>query len=84
MSMLSRWSERSAGGLQRVVSPSFGEVLRRGKGSGRSGNHNADAWAVLVGASDGDGPSRVVDLPASVCAAFGAPTEHLSGEPFVR
>jgi predicted AlkP superfamily phosphohydrolase/phosphomutase len=82
--LIVRWSERPASGLHRVVSPSFGEVLRRGKGSGRSGNHNAEAWAVLVGGSDGGAPSRVVDLPASVCAAFGAPTDHLSGEPFAR
>jgi predicted AlkP superfamily phosphohydrolase/phosphomutase len=86
--LIVRWSERPATGLDRIVSPAFGEIRRRGKGSGRSGNHNADAWALVVGGAehqrDGSGPKRVVDLPASVCAAFGAPTEHLSGEPFAR
>jgi predicted AlkP superfamily phosphohydrolase/phosphomutase len=82
--LLVRWSERPAAGLDRVASPAFGEVRRRGRGSGRSGNHNADAWALLVGReTDGRTPARVVDLPASVCAAFGAPTGHLSGDPFL-
>jgi predicted AlkP superfamily phosphohydrolase/phosphomutase len=85
--LLIRWSDRPAIGLDAVHSASFGEVRRRGLGSGRSGNHNADAWAVVVAPAarqSDDGPTHVVDLPATICAAFGAETEHLAGKPFLR
>ena len=36
-----QWSPRAATTLTGVHSPSFGDVLRRGSGSGRSGNHPA-------------------------------------------
>ena len=85
--LLVRWNERPATRQDRVLSPRFGEVLRRGQGSGRSGNHNSDAWAVVVAPaarqSHDDGPSRVVDLAATVCATFRAETERLAGEPFL-
>jgi predicted AlkP superfamily phosphohydrolase/phosphomutase len=87
--LLVRWSDRPAAGVGRISSPTFGEIRRRGTGSGRSGNHNPDAWAVVVAPDsrrhdNKGGPSRVVDLAATVCAAFGAETDRLSGEPFLR
>ncbi len=43
------WSESPATALAGVRSARFGEVRRRGAGSGRSGNHTAnDAWALLA------------------------------------
>jgi predicted AlkP superfamily phosphohydrolase/phosphomutase len=84
--LLVRWSERPTMRQDRVVSPTFGEILRRGTGTGRSGNHNPEAWAVVLPPSaresDHAGPSSVADLAATVCAAFGAETEQLSGRPF--
>jgi predicted AlkP superfamily phosphohydrolase/phosphomutase len=77
------WSERPSSGLDRVVSPEYGEVRRPGRGSGRSGNHVDDAWAVVVpnpAREPDDRPAgRVVDLAATVCAAFGAETTGLAG-----
>jgi predicted AlkP superfamily phosphohydrolase/phosphomutase len=85
--LLVRWSDRPATGVERLSSPTFGEIQRRGTGSGRSGNHNPDAWAVVVApdsrSRDQDGPSHVVDLAATVCAAFGADADGLSGKPFL-
>jgi predicted AlkP superfamily phosphohydrolase/phosphomutase len=85
--LLVRWSDRPVARLARVISP-FGEVLRRGTGTGRSGNHNPEAWALVVAPSssqfDNGGPARVTDLAATVSAAFGAETAHLSGRPFLR
>ena len=81
--LLVRWSERPSAGLDRVLSPRFGEVLRPGGGSGRSGNHTADAWAVVVPGPGGrvdDRPcAHVVDIAATVCAAFGAEHGDLPG-----
>jgi predicted AlkP superfamily phosphohydrolase/phosphomutase len=81
-----RWSDRPATGLDRVVSPEFGEVPRPGGGSGRSGNHTSDAWAVLTPASRGaDRPDgRVVDLAATVCAALGVEHADLPGRTLLR
>jgi predicted AlkP superfamily phosphohydrolase/phosphomutase len=77
------WGERPASRLPCVTSPSHGEVARRGVGSGRSGNHVDDAWAILL-----PGPSRVrdlgraakiTDIGATACALLGADTSGLSG-----
>jgi predicted AlkP superfamily phosphohydrolase/phosphomutase len=82
-----RWSDRPSAGLNRVVSPRFGEVRRSGSGSGRSGNHTDDAWAVVVpgpgSEASGRSHARVVDLAATVCAAFGVEHADLSGHPLL-
>jgi predicted AlkP superfamily phosphohydrolase/phosphomutase len=78
-----RWSDRPATQLDHVVSERFGEVRRVGHATGRSGNHTGDAWAVVVSRAAGgrdDGRARVADLPATVCATFGAETGDLAGE----
>jgi predicted AlkP superfamily phosphohydrolase/phosphomutase len=76
-----RWSDRPPAGLDRLVSPEFGEVPRPGSGSGRSGNHTADAWAVVAPASRAAerADARVVDLAATVCAALGVEHADLPG-----
>ncbi|HYZ76589.1 MAG TPA: alkaline phosphatase family protein [Gaiellaceae bacterium] len=78
-----RWSDRPSIGLDRVVSPQYGEVRRAGRGSGRSGNHVDDAWTVVVPGRAREPEDRpagnVVDLAATVCAALGAETTGLPG-----
>ena len=82
--LIARWPDRSSSGLTGVASPTFGEVPRRGVGTGRSGNHDTDAWAI-VRAGDarerdlGRSP-RITDIPATACALAGADTAGLSGE----
>jgi predicted AlkP superfamily phosphohydrolase/phosphomutase len=83
-----RWSERSATRLELVRSPRFGEVHRRGAGSGRSGNHTpGDAWAIVApGRSAHRDPGRaprLADIAATVAATCGASREGLSGEPLL-
>jgi predicted AlkP superfamily phosphohydrolase/phosphomutase len=82
-----RWSERPSTRLDRVISTTFGEVHRLGGGSGRSGNHTDDAWAVVIpGASrarETTGRGRVVDIAATVCAVIGADASGLAGEPLL-
>ena len=83
-----RWLQRPATSLTGVRSPRFGEVTRRGSGSGRSGNHTpGDAWALVVpGASsvrESTRPARLVDVAATVCEVVGADREGLPGEPLL-
>jgi predicted AlkP superfamily phosphohydrolase/phosphomutase len=85
--LLVRWSETPTTQFEPLVSPQFGEVRRAGGGSGRSGNHTEDAWAVVIpGASTQGvepGPGRVVDIAATVCTVFGADRSGLTGKPLL-
>lgn len=83
-----RWADRPSTRLAGVGSPRFGDVARRGGGSGRSGNHRADAWAVIV-----PGPSRrreptalpsLVDFAPTACSVLGVDRDGLVGEPLLE
>jgi predicted AlkP superfamily phosphohydrolase/phosphomutase len=82
------WGPAPASALTRVSSPDYGDVVRHGVGSGRSGNHVDDAWALLL-----PGPSRVrdlgrlariTDIGATVCGRLGADATGLSGAPLLE
>ena len=80
-----RWSDRPATTLAGVSSDTFGEVLRSGAGSGRSGNHTpGDAWAVVApgrcAAREPARPPRLADVAATIAAACGADGAGLPGE----
>lgn len=80
-----QWSARPATTLEGVHSPSFGDVPRRGSGSGRSGNHTSgDAWAVVApGRRAVRATSRapqLVDVASTIAAVCGADGEGLAGE----
>lgn len=85
-----QWSERPATTLEGVHSGRFGDVLRRGSGSGRSGNHTpGDAWAVVApGAHDPRPPAarppRLADVAATVAAVCGVDRDGLAGEPLLQ
>jgi predicted AlkP superfamily phosphohydrolase/phosphomutase len=85
--LIVRWNENPATHLDQFISPKFGEVRRVGGGSGRSGNHTDDAWAVVIPGTSrprgGPGQGRVVDIAATVCAVFGADRSGLTGEPLL-
>jgi predicted AlkP superfamily phosphohydrolase/phosphomutase len=86
--LIVRWSDRPATRLEGVASRRFGHVAREGAATGRSGNHTADAWALVVpGRSEGrrlGRRARIVDLGATVCAVVGAETDGLAGEPLLE
>jgi predicted AlkP superfamily phosphohydrolase/phosphomutase len=85
--LIVRWSEAPTTRFEPLVSPEFGEVRRAGGGSGRSGNHTDDAWAVVIpGASTQQvepGLGSVVDIAATVCTVFGADRSGLTGKPLL-
>lgn len=77
------WNDRPAAGVDRVSSPGVGTIMRSGVGSGRSGNHTDDAWAVVVPRSSryralGREP-RITDIGATACALFDADPTGLTG-----
>jgi predicted AlkP superfamily phosphohydrolase/phosphomutase len=81
-----RWSLRPSAKVTHVTSPSFGEIRRAGRGSGRSGSHLPEAWALIVPATAAlaaNGRPHVVDIAPSVCAALGVDPGELPGKPFL-
>jgi len=82
------WGERPASELRSVVSPRFGEVRRRGVGSGRSGNHVDDAWMIVLPGRSRPAalgrPPRITDLAATACRILGADPRGLSGASFLE
>ena len=83
-----RWSERPTTGPVRLTSPAFGVAERRGATSGRSGNHDGSAWALLVpGRSRERTPDRaphVVDIAATACSLLGLDNSGLVGQPLLE
>jgi hypothetical protein len=60
------WSDRVVSPLARVSSPQFGEVSSPGWGTGRTGCHTGDAWALLLpGSSQLRAPTapHIIDVP---------------------
>jgi predicted AlkP superfamily phosphohydrolase/phosphomutase len=82
------WSDRPAERTAGFTSPRFGDVAALGGGTGRSGNHTDEAWALVVpGASQPREPARaprVADLPVTACSLLGADTEGMEGEPLLE
>lgn len=77
------WGERPAARLSRVISPAHGEVVRQGVGSGRSGNHVDEAWAILAPSASRvreiGRPARITDIGATACALLDGDVSGLSG-----
>ncbi|MFY9578046.1 MAG: alkaline phosphatase family protein [Gaiellaceae bacterium] len=85
--LIVRWSDRPSARVSHVDSSRYGEVRRTGSGSGRSGGHRPDAWAVVVPGPSADaasGPGRVVDIASTVCSVLGVQSEALAGTPLLR
>lgn len=77
------WTGKSTLRGKGVRSPRYGELVRRGAGTGRSGNHIGDALAIAV-----EGRSRFCpihrklwphDVPATLLSALGLPHDDLPG-----
>jgi predicted AlkP superfamily phosphohydrolase/phosphomutase len=83
------WSSKPDAALRIVTSSRFGDVVRDGVGSGRSGNHCDGSWACVVPggsgrrAADGE-PVRAIDLAATVCAVMEVPHDDLPGQPLLH
>lgn len=86
--LIVHWSGATATLIRGVTSPQFGDVLRNGVGTGRTGNHCSGGWVTLApGGSrltaEPSGPSRLEDISATICSVLGAPSEDLPGRPLL-
>jgi predicted AlkP superfamily phosphohydrolase/phosphomutase len=83
--LIVRWRSSPAHATDVVRSPRFGVVRRAGPGSGRSGNHTDEAWALVVPAHSRlrtpQRAYRVTDLSATALTAAGLAT---GGEPLLE
>lgn len=79
-----RWSDRPAARVRKLHSPRFGEIVRRGVGIGRAGNHVPGTWALLVPGRSKirplSRPPQIIDMAATACALLEADPDGLSGE----
>lgn len=88
--LIVKWTDRPATKVEGVRSPRFGTVLRRGVGSGRSGNHTeGDAWALLVAGSgsrivEPSRTPRLEDVAATAAALSGGDLTGMVGEPLLE
>jgi predicted AlkP superfamily phosphohydrolase/phosphomutase len=83
-----RWTDGPATKVEGVTSDRFGTVMRRGVGSGRSGNHTeGDAWALVVPGTSQPvthrRPPRLEDIAATAAALAGVDIEEMAGEPLL-
>jgi predicted AlkP superfamily phosphohydrolase/phosphomutase len=86
--LLVHWSQYPAQLIRGVHSSRFGEVLRAGAGTGRTGNHCPGTWVTLLPARtqvavDIPRPARLEDITATICAALGVPHADLPGHPML-
>jgi predicted AlkP superfamily phosphohydrolase/phosphomutase len=83
-----QWSDRVVKPLAGVGSSRFGEVAAPGWGTGRTGCHTGDAWALVVPASSElCAPARqphIVDIVPTVCAALGLDRNGFGGQPLLQ
>ena len=86
--LIVQWSDRVVTTLAGVTSSRFGEVAAPGWGTGRTGGHTADAWALVVPASsEFCVPTRrphILDIVPTVCAALGVDHDGLGGQPLLQ
>ena len=79
-----RWSRHPTTEDEVLASARFGVVRRQGTGSGRSGDHTGEAWALVVAGRSRQpavAASRsITDVAATVAALHGQPT---AGEPLL-
>jgi predicted AlkP superfamily phosphohydrolase/phosphomutase len=83
------WNEKPECSLRSVSSTQFGDVPRRGVGSGRAGNHPGPTWATVV-----PGPARhavgdvdsaeAIDIAATVCKVMGVAHDDLPGRSLLQ
>jgi predicted AlkP superfamily phosphohydrolase/phosphomutase len=87
--LIVRWTDTPATHVRGVRSDRYGTVMRRGVGSGRSGNHTeGDAWVLVVpGGSrpvEPDRPPRLEDIAATAVALSGESTAGMVGQPLLE
>jgi predicted AlkP superfamily phosphohydrolase/phosphomutase len=86
--LIVHWSEHLPPHLAGVSSPQFGDVPSTGWGSGRTGEHRNEGWALIIpGFSKITTPKNlphILDIAPTICAVLGVPHEGLVGQPLLK
>ena len=82
--LIVHWSDRLPPHLAGVSSPQFGDVPSAGWGSGRTGEHRDEAWALVIPGSSNMKtpvkPPHIMDIAPTVCAALGVDLDGFDGQ----
>ena len=82
--LLVHWNDRLVSPLAGVRSSQFGRIASSGWGTGRTGCHNGDSWALLVpGASKIKTPAKtphIIDMATTICEVLGVDSQGLAGQ----
>jgi len=83
--LIVHWSDQLPPQLAGAYSPLFGEVPSAGWGSGRTGEHRDEAWAILIpGSSKRITPLKsphIMDIVPTICSVLGVERQGLNGQP---
>jgi predicted AlkP superfamily phosphohydrolase/phosphomutase len=86
--LIVHWSDQLPPHLAGAYSPLFGEVPSSGWGSGRTGEHRDEAWAIVIPASShrvtSKRPSHIRDIVPTICSLLGVGREGLAGQPLLE
>ncbi len=86
--LIVHWSDRLPPHLAGVTSPQFGEVPSAGWGSGRTGEHRDEAWALVIPGSSKImtpmKPPHIMDIAPTICAVLGVDQKGLAGQPLLE
>lgn len=86
--LLVRWSGRPSTRLPGVSSPRYGDVVRRGRATGRPGNHAEGGWTLLAPGSARrrvqSRPATHTDIASTVCSLLGVEAPGMAGEPLLE
>ena len=85
--LIVHWSDQLPPHLAGAYSPQFGEVPSSGWGSGRTGEHRDEAWAILIpGSSKRITPLKsphIMDIVPTICSVLGVERQGLHGQPLL-
>jgi predicted AlkP superfamily phosphohydrolase/phosphomutase len=78
------WNDQLPPHLGGGYSPKFGEISPSGWGSGRTGEHRDEAWALMIpGSSKKMSPLKtphIMDIVPTICSVLGVECEDLAGQ----
>ena len=85
--LIVHWSDQLPPHLAGAYSPVFGEVPSTGWGSGRTGEHRDEAWAILIPCSSKRitpvKPPHIMDIVPTICSVLGVERQGLNGQPLL-
>lgn len=85
--MIVHWSDHLPIHMAGSYSPQFGNVPSAGWGSGRTGEHRNEAWALVIPGSSRTirplKPAHIMDIAPTICSALGVDRQGLAGQPLL-